>query len=53
MAMNPMQRRARNSFLLGFLVARVIMAVVVFLLLYQIKEIKAAKEKIEALQKTV
>ena len=53
MAMNPMQRRARNSFLIGFLVALVIMAVVVFLLLYQIKEIKAAKEKIEALQKTV
>ena len=53
MAMNPMQRRARNSFLIGFLVALVIMAVVVFILLYQIKEIKAAKEKIEALQKTV
>lgn len=53
MAMNPMQRRARNSFLIGFLVALIIMAVVVFLLLYQIKSIKEAKAKLEALQKTV
>ena len=53
MAMNPMQRRARNSFLIGFLVALIIMAVVVFLLLYQIKSIKEAKAKLEALQKSV
>ena len=53
MAMNPMQRRARNSFLVGFLVALIIMAVVVFILLFQIKSIKEAKEKIEALQKQV
>lgn len=53
MAMNPMQRRARNSFLVGFLVALIIMAVVVFVLLFQIKTIKEAKEKIEALQKQV
>ena len=46
MAMNPMQRRARNSFLIGFLVALIIMAVVVFLLLYQIKSIKEAKAKL-------
>ena len=37
MAINPMQRKARNSFLIGFLVALVIMAVVVFILIYQIK----------------
>ena len=53
MAMNPMKRRARNSFLVGFLVALIIMAVVVFILLFQIKSIKEAKEKIEALQKQV
>ncbi len=53
MAMNPMQRRARNSFLVGFLVALIIMAVIVFILLFQIKSIKEAKEKIEALQKQV
>lgn len=53
MAMNPMQRRARNSFLVGFLVALIIMAVVVFILLFQIKTIKEAKAKIEALQKQV
>ena len=53
MAMNPMQRRARNSFLVGFLVALIIMAVVVFVLLFQIKSIKDAKAKIEALQKQV
>lgn len=53
MAMNPMQRRARNSFLIGFLVALIIMAVVVFILLFQIKTVKDAKEKLESLQKNV
>lgn len=53
MAINPMQRRARNSFLIGFLVALVIMAVVVFILLFQIKSINEAKAKLEALQKSV
>lgn len=53
MAMNPMQRRARNSFLIGFLVALVIMAVVVLILLQRIKSINEAKEAIEQLQKTV
>lgn len=38
MAMNPMQRRARNSFLMGFLVALIIMALVVFGLLQRIKK---------------
>lgn len=53
MPMNPMQRRARNSFLIGFLVALVIMAVVVMLLLQKIKSINDAKEALEAKQKTV
>lgn len=53
MAMNPMQRRARNSFLIGFLVALIIMALVVFFLLQKIKSLNEAKEAIEALQKTV
>ena len=44
MAMNPMQRRARNSFLVGFLVALIIMALVVAFLLFQIKNIKEARD---------
>ena len=38
MAMNPMQRRARNSFLIGFLVALIVMAVVVLLLVNKLKD---------------
>lgn len=37
MAMNPMQRKIRNSFLIGFLVAIIIAAVVVVLLFLKIK----------------
>jgi hypothetical protein len=50
MAVNPMQRRARNSFLGGFLVALLIMACVVFLLLYKIKGLNEAKEALEEKQ---
>lgn len=53
MAMNPMQRRARNSFLVGFLVALIIMALVVILLLYKIKTVTAEKDELIALQSTV
>ena len=53
MAMNPMQRRARNSFLIGFLVALIIMALVVILLLYKIQGINEEFENLKALQKTV
>lgn len=53
MAMNPMQRRARNSFLIGFLVSLIIMAIVVIVLLMKIKSINEAKEALEQLQKTV
>ena len=53
MAMNPMQRRARTSFIMGFLVALIIGALVVVALLIRIKGINEAKEALEALQKQV
>lgn len=53
MAMNPMQRRARNSFLTGMLVTLVIMAVVVVALLYKINQLNEDKEKLIAQHKTV
>ncbi len=53
MAMNPMQRRARNSFLIGFLVALIVMALVVLVLLQKMKSLNEAKEAIEQLQKSV
>ncbi len=53
MAVNPMQRRTRNSFLLGFLIALVIMFLVVLLLLYRMKNLNEAKEALEAKQKTI
>lgn len=49
MAMNPMQRKIRNSFLFGFLVAIIVAAIVVGLLFMKIKglndEIAKAREK--------
>ncbi|MBR3697476.1 MAG: hypothetical protein IKM97_04370 [Clostridia bacterium] len=51
MAMNPMQRRARNSFLTGMLVTLVVMAIVVVLLLSKINQLNEDKEKLIALQK--
>lgn len=53
MATNPMQRRARNSFLIGFLVALIIMAVVVIGLLYKIQTLNGDFEELKALQKRV
>lgn len=53
MAMNPMQRRARTSFIIGFLVALIIGALIVVALLIKIKGINEAKEALEALQKQV
>ena len=50
MAMNPMQRRSRNSFLIGFLVSLILMTIVVIILLMRIKTINEAKEALEALQ---
>ena len=53
MATNPMQRRARNSFLIGFLLALIIMAVVVMLLLYKIQNMRDDYNKLTALQQKV
>ena len=41
MAMNPMQRRARNSFLIGFLIALIIMAVVVMAMVKKINDLNS------------
>lgn len=47
MAMNPMQRRSRNMFLLGFLLALVIMVAVV---LYLVNQMNALKEEVASLK---
>ena len=47
MAMNPMQRKIRNSFLFGFLVAVTIAAVVVALLYMRVKGLKEEIVKIQ------
>ncbi len=53
MAVNPMQRRARNSFLLGFLLALIIMVCVVVILLARIRSLNEAKELLESKQRKV
>ena len=53
MAMNPMKRRARNSFLIGFLCALIMMALIVMLLLYKMQDLKQNFEKLESQQKEV
>lgn len=53
MAMNPMQRKARNSFLTGMLVTLVVMAIVVVLLLSKINQLNEDKEKLIALQQQI
>lgn len=53
MAVNPMQRRARNSFLVGFLVALVLMSVFVLILIYQIKNLNELKQQLESERKEV
>lgn len=45
MTMNPMQRKARNSFLLGFLIMLVIAAIIIGLLLMQISNMKSEEEE--------
>lgn len=47
MAINPMQRRARNSFIQGALLALVLMLIVVLFLVREIKSINDAKEALE------
>ncbi len=53
MPINPMQRRARNSFLIGFLIALIIMAIVVAFLMKKIQTTNEALEALKALQTTV
>lgn len=47
---NPMQRRAKNSFLLGFFIATLIMALVVAALIYKITTLNEIKEDLESKQ---
>ncbi len=47
MAMNPMQRKIRNSFLFGFLVAVIVGAVVIGILFMQIKGLKQSIQEKE------
>lgn len=53
MAVNPMQRKARQSFLLGMLVMLLIAAIVVALLFMQIMNMKKSEEATAAASKTV
>lgn len=47
MPSNPMQRKAKNSFLLGVLVATIIMGIIVGVLLYTLKKQQDEKKQIE------
>ena len=49
MASNPIKRRARQSFFLGFLIALVIMAVVVMMLVTKINSLNEENEKLKIL----
>ncbi len=53
MAVNPMQRKARQSFLLGMVVMLIIAAIVVALLFMQIMKLKDAESATAAASKTV
>ena len=53
MAINPMQRRARNSFIQGALLALLVMLIVVLLLVREMKSINDAKEALEQANSTV
>lgn len=53
MAMNPMQRRARNSFLIGFLLSLILMSIIVVFLIYRMQGINKDMDELKALQKQV
>lgn len=53
MASNPIQKRARQSFLIGFLMALLIMAVVVVLLFMKINSLKEAQKALAVVPQTV
>ena len=48
MATNPMQRKARNSFLLGVLVTLVLAGILIALLILQLKNYKEKEEENES-----
>ena len=53
MATNPMQRKARNSFLLGFIVAALIIGAIAAFLAYQLITVKKEQAELEKTYKTV
>ena len=53
MASNPIQRRSRQSFLVGFLLALIIMAVVVVLLFMKINSLNEEVEELQLTETTV
>lgn len=53
MAVNPMQRKARNSFLLGIIVSLLITGVVIIFLFLQLKKVKDEQAKEAALKVNV
>ena len=52
MASNPIQRRARQSFLVGFLIALIIMAIVVVILFMRISNLNEENASLQTLQST-
>ena len=50
MAMNPMQRKANNSFLLGILITLLITGIIIAFLIYQISNLNTQLEEEEALK---
>ena len=52
MPMNPMQKRAQQSFIIGFLLALIIMAIVVAVLVKEVQKANESLEELKALQKT-
>lgn len=53
MASNPMQRKARNSFLLGVLITTLILGCIIGFLIYQMYANKKEQEEIDNARKTV
>ena len=53
MAINPMQKKARTSFLLGVLVTLIVAMIIVALLFIQLNKLQEEKKKLEATYKTV
>lgn len=48
MAVNPMQRKANNSFLLGILITLLITGIIIAILLMQLSKLNAEQKKNEA-----